>query len=321
MLLSVLIPVYNSERTIRPLVEGLTYELADYSFEIVLVNDGSGDASEEICEKLAHTYEHVQFISLRKNFGEFQAVMCGLNHARGEFCVIIDDDFQNPPQEIIKLLREAQRGGYDVVYSQYEEKQHTWFRNGGSWLVNRLTTWLLNKPSDLYLSSFKLLRQEVVREIIRYRGPYPYLDGLIFQVTWNVGRVVVTHEKRREGRSNYTIKRLISLFLTIFFGYSVQPLRLLTLAGMGLIAFSFLAGLAEAAGSLLQTHLPKTDHLLWLSICFGAGLQLFGMGVLGEYVGRMFMMQSGLPQYIVKSEHFNYDRKSERIRANVPSRA
>ncbi|MGA0555900.1 glycosyltransferase family 2 protein [Larkinella sp. VNQ87] len=321
MLLSVIIPVYNSERTILPLVECLVDELAAYPFEIVLVNDGSRDASEAICESLVQLYQPVQFISLRKNFGEFQAVMCGLNHARGEFCVIIDDDFQNPPQEIIKLLREAQRGGYDVVYSQYMKKRHAWFRNWGSWLVNRLTTWLLKKPSDLYLSSFKLLRREVVQEIIRYKGPYPYLDGLIFQVTRNVGRVVVTHEKRREGGSNYTVKRLISLFLTIFFGYSVQPLRLLTLTGMGLMAFSFLAGCAEIIGSLLRTHLPETDHLVWLSICLGAGVQLFGMGVLGEYVGRMFMMQSGLPQYIVKSEHFNHDRKPERVRANVSSRA
>ncbi|MFC5410169.1 glycosyltransferase family 2 protein [Larkinella bovis] len=321
MLLSVVIPVYNSERTIAPLVECLTVELAAYPFEIVLVNDGSRDASEQICDVLASTYEEVQFISLRKNFGEFQAVMCGLNHIRGQYCVIIDDDFQNPPQEIIKLLRTAQQGNYDVVYSQYEKKKHARFRNLGSWLVNRLTTWLLKKPSDLYLSSFKLLRREVVQEITQYRGPYPYLDGLIFRVTRNVGRVVVQHEQRQEGGSNYTLKRLVSLFLTVIFGYSVQPLRLLTVLGMGLIGLSVLAGLAEIVGLLLTRHLPKTDHLIWLTVCLTGGIQLFGMGLLGEYVGRLFMMQSGLPQYIVKSEHFNYDRESERVRKYVPSRA
>ncbi|RRA97953.1 glycosyltransferase family 2 protein [Larkinella rosea] len=321
MLLSVIIPVYNSERTIFPLVECLTYELSAYDFEIVLVNDGSRDASEDICETLTQTFEQVQFVSLRKNFGEFHAVMCGLNHARGEYCVIIDDDFQNPPQEIIKLLREAQQGDYDVVYSQYDKKEHVWFRNVGSWLVNRLTTWLLRKPSDLYLSSFKLLRQEIVQEIIQYNGPYPYLDGLIFRTTRNVGRVTVQHEKRQEGGSNYTVQRLISLFLTILFGYSVQPLRLLTTLGIFMIGFSVVAGLAEIVGSLLTQHLPLTDHLIWLTVCLCGGIQLFGMGLLGEYVGRLFMMQSGLPQYVIKSEHFNYDRKSGRVRKYVSSRA
>ncbi|GAB3327598.1 glycosyltransferase family 2 protein [Larkinella ripae] len=321
MLLSVIIPVYNSERTILPLVECLTAELAAYPFEIVLVNDGSRDASEEICESLARHYDEVQFVSLRKNFGEFHAVMCGLNYARGEYCVIIDDDFQNPPQEIIKLLRAAEQGQYDVVYSQYEKKNHNRFRNLGSWLVNRLTSWLLQKPSDLYLSSFKLLRQAVVQEIIQYRGPYPYLDGLIFRTTRNIGRVVVQHEKRQEGGSNYTLKRLISLFLTIIFGFSVQPLRLLTALGGFLIGLSVVAGLAEAISATLTQHLPKTDHLIWLTVCLVGGIQLFGMGLLGEYVGRLFMQQSGLPQYVVKSEHFNYDRKTERVRTYVPSGA
>jgi glycosyltransferase involved in cell wall biosynthesis len=321
MLLSVVIPVYNSERTIVPLIECLTVELAAYDFEIVLVNDGSRDASEEICETLARTYDEVQFISLRKNFGEFHAVMCGLNHVRGEYCVIIDDDFQNPPQEIIKLLREAQQGDYDVVYSQYAKKEHVWFRNMGSWFVNRLTTWSLQKPSDLYLSSFKLLRKAVVQEIIQYRGPYPYIDGLIFRTTRNIGRVFVQHDKRQEGGSNYTLKRLISLFLTIIFGYSVQPLRLLTTLGVVMISLSVVAGLAESLGSLLTRSLPETDHLIWLTVCLSGGIQLFGMGLLGEYIGRLFMMQSGLPQYVVKSEHFNYDREPERVRKYVPSRA
>jgi hypothetical protein len=219
------------------------------------------------------------------------------------------------------LLQEAQRGDFDVVYSQYEKKNHVWFRNVGSSLVNLLTTWLLRKPADLYLSSFKLLRQEIVQEIIQYQGPYPYLDGLIFRTTRNIGRVVVEHHKRQQGGSNYTFQRLISLFLTILFGYSVQPLRLLTTMGILMILFSIVAGLAETIGSLLTQNLPKTDHLLWLTICLCGGIQLFGMGLLGEYVGRLFMMQSGLPQYVVKSEHFNYDRKSGRVRKHVPSRA
>ena len=225
MHLSVVIPVYNSETTLGPLVSRLHDCLTGILFEVVLVNDGSADQSESVCRELARQYEKVQFISLRRNFGEFNAVLCGLNHAQGQFVVIIDDDFQNPPETILTLLATAETGQYDVVYSRYAEKKHSWIRNFGSQLVNTLTTYSLGKPPDLYLSSFKVIRREVVDEIIRYRGPYPYIDGLIFRVTRNVGSVLVPHHARAEGRSNYTPRKLIGLFLNVFIGYSLWPIR------------------------------------------------------------------------------------------------
>ena len=168
MKLSVIIPVYNSEKTIRPLIEKLQATLSAISFEVVMVNDGSRDRSEVVCRQLSESYSNVRFISLRRNYGEFNAVMCGLNWAYGNYCVMIDDDFQNPPEEILKLVEMAESGEYDVVYTYYARKQHSLGRNLGSRLVNWLTSYLLNKPKDLYLSSFKLIRQEVVQEIIKY---------------------------------------------------------------------------------------------------------------------------------------------------------
>ena len=302
MLLSIVIPVYNSQNTIARLVEQVLLALANSQLEIVLVNDGSLDNSEQVGADLAQKHPEVKFISLRRNFGEFNAVMCGLNHANGDFCVIIDDDFQNPPAEILKLVETAQAGNYDVVYSYYSQKQHSFFRNAGSWLVNILTTWLLNKPRDLYLSSFKLIRAEVVQEIIQYRGPYPYIDGLIFRVTRSVGKVQVSHQKRKNGRSSYTLGKLISLFLNILFCYSPRPLRLLTALGGLLFLAAILLSVIELVASLLTLHLPVTDHVVWLTFLAISGIQLLGMGMLGEYLGKLFMAQSGLPQYVIRSK-------------------
>ena len=300
MYLSVVIPVYNSERTLSPLVERLQVCLSAYAFEIVLVNDGSRDGSESVCQQLERQYNTVKFISLRRNFGEFNAVLCGLNHASGHYVVIIDDDFQNPPESILTLVQTAETGQYDVVYSRYAQKRHHWFRNLGSWAVNALTTYSLGKPRDLYLSSFKLIQRDIVEEIIRYRGPYPYIDGLIFRVTHNIGSVEVPHNIRAEGRSNYTLHKLIGLFLNVFIGYSLWPIRLFTVFGAALFGLGLLSGLfllfRWMAGS---ESIPGWGIVLW-AILTGLGLQLLFLGIVGEYIGKLFMAYSGLPPYVEK---------------------
>lgn len=300
MLLSVIIPVYNSEKTISKLVEHVLETLDKKTLEIILVNDGSRDRSEWVCSQLAQRFSQVKFISLRRNSGEFNAVMCGLNHAVGDYCVMIDDDFQNPPTEILKLIETARNGNFDVVYSYYEKKEHSLFRNFGSWLVNRVTTWLLEKPSDLYLSSFKLISLPVVQEIIKYKGPYPYIDGLIFRVTRNVGRVQVSHNAREEGESGYTLRKLTSLFMTILFGYSLKPLRLLTATGLTFTTLSVLAVVLDFILYLIHSQFFVLNSILSV-VTFFSGLILTSLGLVGEYVGRIFMVQSGLPQYVEKT--------------------
>lgn len=307
MLLSVIIPVYNSEQTINRLVEHVLETLDRTTLEIVLVNDGSRDRSEQVCSELVQRFSEVKFISLRRNSGEFNAVMCGLNHASGDYCVMIDDDFQNPPTEILKLIETAKQGDFDVVYSYYNTKKHSPFRNAGSWLVNRITTWLLEKPSDLYLSSFKLINKAVVQEIIKYKGPYPYLDGLIFRVTRNVGRVQVSHNAREEGESGYTLRKLTSLFMTILFGYSLKPLRLLTATGLSFVGVSASAVLLDLVLYAIHSEFFILNSVLILLIFF-SGLILTSLGIVGEYIGRIFMTQSGLPQYVEKTVYSNSQR-------------
>lgn len=300
--LSVVIPVYNSQSTIARLVERLHVCLGDYDFEVVLVNDGSSDSSELVCQQLADTHDAVQFISLRRNFGEFNAVLCGLTHARGQYVAIIDDDFQNPPEAILTLMNTAEQGHFDVVYSRYAQKKHHWFRNLGSWLVNALTTYSLGKPRELYLSSFKLIRREVVDEIITYTGPYPYIDGLIFRVTRNISSIEVPHNARSEGQSNYTVRKLIALFLNVFIGYSLWPIRVFTVTGAAMFAVGLLTGLVLLVGGLSGAFAVSGLGLIGWGIGTGLGLQLLFMGVLGEYLGKLFMAHSGLPAYVEKSK-------------------
>lgn len=291
-ILSVVVPVYNGAKTIIKLVETLKVELQKFDFEIILVNDGSTDDSEKVCKILEDKYLNLKFYSLRKNFGEFNAVMCGLNHVNGKYAVIIDDDFQNPPSEILKLLEKAQSENFDVVYSYYVEKKHNFFRNFGSWIVNRLTTSLLQKPSDLYLSSFKLINFEIIQEIIKYKGPYPYIDALIFRVTNNVGKIQVLHNTRLEGESNYTLKRLITLFMTILFGYSILPARIILSIGIFSLLLSIVMIILFVFGFI-------SDWGISVFIFLG-GVQLTSLGVIGEYVSKAFLSQNQAPQYIEK---------------------
>ncbi|HBH62609.1 MAG TPA: glycosyltransferase, partial [Nitrospiraceae bacterium] len=206
--LSIVIPVYNSDKTIARLVDELIEHLSlIYCLEIILVNDGSSDRSEEICISLHEKYKNiVKFYSLSKNVGEHSAVMAGLNKAISDYVVIMDDDFQNPVSEISKLVNAIIKNNFDVVYSYYKEKRHSSLRNAGSWFNDKVANIMLEKPKNLYLSSFKILNRFLVNEIIKYKAPFPYIDGLILQSTDKIGRVEVEHHERQQSESGYTMK-------------------------------------------------------------------------------------------------------------------
>lgn len=290
---SVVIPVYNGAKTIERLVIDIEKELESYNFEIILVNDGSKDDSAKICLALSQEKENLKFINLRKNFGEFNAVICGLSFVEGKYGIIIDDDFQNPPSEILKLYNKAETEKLDVVYSFYDSKKHHWFRNFGSRAINFLTTYLLKKPKDLYLSSFKLIHKDIIAEIVKSRSPHPYIDGLIFQVTNNVGRQKVIHNSRDEGQSNYSLKKLISLTLTIIFGYSLLPLRLTFFAGILSIIFALIYMLLYAFSVIPEWGSPI--------VIFMCGVLMCSVSMVGEYIGNTFLIMSGKPPYIIES--------------------
>lgn len=304
--LAVLIPVYNSEDTIGELIDVLVETFESHPtitlWELILVNDCSQDNSHQVI--LAAMERHpglIKYLHLYRNFGEHNAVMCGLNHLTADCVAIIDDDFQNPPSEISLLVDCLQAGDHDVVYSYYEEKRHSWFRNLGSWGNDRVATILLRKPPDLYLSSFKVIRADLVRIITQYTGPYPYIDGLILRSTKRIGRQLCKHADRKVGKSSYTLRKLIRLWLNMSTGFSVTPLRIAAYLGFFVSAVAVLMAIAFSLEYLLpDRYTPPGWASTIVTITFLAGLQLSVLGVIGEYLGRLFLTISGSPQYIVR---------------------
>ncbi|HPZ08151.1 MAG TPA: glycosyltransferase family 2 protein [Candidatus Eremiobacteraeota bacterium] len=298
--ISIVIPVYNGAKTIGHLTEKLVELLGNRKLQIVLVNDGSKDKSHEICRDMALKYASIiTYINLSKNFGEHNAVMAGLNYVKGDYVVIMDDDFQNLPEEVSMLFDEAINKKYDILYTFYRKKEHDWFRNLGSYFNNWVANFMLDKPKDLYLSSFKCLSRFVVKEIIKYKGPFPYIDGLALRCTRNIGKIEVHHEKRKEGQSGYTLRKLINLWLNMFVNFSIIPLRLSSWLG---ILFSILGGILSilvVIEKVLKPHEAIGWPSLIIAIMIFSGVQLLILGLLGEYLGRLFLSDNQTPQFLV----------------------
>jgi glycosyltransferase involved in cell wall biosynthesis len=300
--LSFVIPLYYSAETITALVKEIEGLQVEGGHELVLVNDGSRDATAGLCRELLRDARiPITFINHARNFGEHNAVLTGYRHARGAYLVNLDDDGQNPPAEAVRLWQHAKKEGLDAVYGHYGRKEHSFFRNFGSWLTNRITDWVLDKPKGFYLSSFRCVSAFVAREVARHEGPYPYIDGLILQVTQNIGALEVRHAERAAGRSGYTLRRLLRLWLSTFVNFSVMPLRLATLLGL-VMAGAGLAGLAIIFYLRLTGRGPDYGwgSLMGALLVF-SGTQLVMLGLIGEYVGRMFLTVSRRPQSVVRS--------------------
>jgi undecaprenyl-phosphate 4-deoxy-4-formamido-L-arabinose transferase len=300
--LSVVVPVYNGAATIGELVNALRALEIQGGLEIVLVVDGSPDNSLDVCKKLAGAPgAPIVLLSLSRNYGEHNAVMAGLARARGSYAITMDDDLQNPPGEVKRLFEYARDGGYDAVYTYYEEKKHAAWRNFGSRFTNWCADHLIDKPKGLYLSSFRCLSAFVREQITAgYEGPFPYVDGLVFQVTQNVSRLQVAHLPRVEGRSNYTIARLFRLWLSMFSNFSVIPLRFATLFGIAFGALGALAAVIVTVEAISDNKPPQGWASLMVAVLVLAGVQLIVVGLIGEYLGRMFLAVNRKPQYLVR---------------------
>jgi undecaprenyl-phosphate 4-deoxy-4-formamido-L-arabinose transferase len=299
--LSIVIPVYNGAESIGELVAALEALSIRGGHEIVLVNDGSPDNSLAVCRELvARARIPITLIEHARNYGEHNAVMTGLRHTRGAHVINMDDDLQNPPEEITRLLDYAQETGADVIYTYYDEKQHSRWRNLGSEFTNWVAGFVLDKPKGFYLSSFRCMSAFVVREITRYEGPFPYVDGLILQVTQNIDRLLVSHLPRAVGRSNYTIRRLLRLWMSMFVNFSVMPLRISTLTGFALSVIGGLGAAATVIDALFISEPPGWASLM-VALMLLSGVQLMILGIVGEYVGRLYLTVNRKPQSVVRT--------------------
>jgi undecaprenyl-phosphate 4-deoxy-4-formamido-L-arabinose transferase len=299
--LSIVIPVYRGAATIGTLVAALSELAPAGGLEIVLVNDGSPDDSAKVCAALVAAAKlPMVFVEHGRNFGEHNAVMTGLRYASGAYVVTMDDDLQNPVDEVIRMYDHARLNDWDVVYSRYAVTRQVGWRRLGSRFANRVADWLLDKPPGLYLSSFRCMSAFVVKSVTRYAGPYPYIDGLIMQTTQRIDSIEVMHLPRAVGRSNYTIKRLIRLWLNLATSFSLAPLRLAVWAGGVMAVLGAIGAVLTIIEALTSRSLPSGWASTMTVLLLLSGIQSMILGVVGEYVGRTFLSASSKPQATIR---------------------
>lgn len=309
MFISIIIPVYNSEKSIEILISKLLKILNNFEFEIILVNDGSKDNSLIICKKISNTNENIKLINLSKNFGQHNAIIAGFNYISGDLVVVLDDDLQTPPEAIPHLMEKIKKG-YDVVFANYKYKSHSIFKNLGSKLNDVTINLLLNKPKDIKITSFFIIKKFLVKEIIKYRGPYPFIGGLILRSTNNISKIYVNHGQRNFGDTNYNFIKLVKLWLNGFTNFSIKPLRVSFILGLFCSIVGFFLALIIIIYKLMNPIIIIGWSSLIVSTLILSGLQLIVLGAIGEYVGRIFLSLNNHPQYIVK-DFYNFKFKPE----------
>jgi undecaprenyl-phosphate 4-deoxy-4-formamido-L-arabinose transferase len=301
--LSLVIPVYGSEKVLPELVKRLQAALDPLpaiagSYEVIFVCDCSPDRSWHVISELACEYDWVRGIHLRMNAGQHNALMAGFARARGNIIVTMDDDLQHAPSDIALLLAELARGR-DLVYARFGERKHAGWKILGSKLNDKVAGYLMNKPKGMYLSPFRAMKRAVCKDILRYTGPYVYVDGLLLSVTRNIGSVDVQHHDRFAGDSGYSLKKSISLWLKMATNFSIIPLRLTSLAGMFFAGFGFLLAILLIIQKFTLDKMPIGWSSLIVTVLIMSGLQLLALGMVGEYLGRVLLTLNSIPQYVI----------------------
>ncbi len=303
-LVSFVIPCYRSEATLPGVIREIqdTMEkMKDYGYEIVLVNDCSPDGTFSIIRKLCQENDNIVGIDLARNFGQHSALMAGFHYVKGDVIVCLDDDGQTPADEADRLLMGIEKGA-DVVYARYGKKHHSGFRNWGSHVNELMTRVMLGKPKDLYLSSYFAAKRFVVDEMLRYEFAYPYVIGLVLRTTKNIINVDVEHRDRQAGVSGYTIGKLLNLWFNGFTAFSVKPLRIATVTGAGCAFLGFAYGIYTIIKKIFinPPDLVTGFSALMSVLVFMGGMMMLMLGLLGEYMGRMYISMNNSPQFVIR---------------------
>lgn len=297
--ISIVVPVYNSENCLLPLFKEIEKELLEFNdYEVLFINDKSSDSSWKKIEEICSLNDKVIGINLRKNFGQDNAILAGLRKACGEFVVIMDDDLQHPPSGIIPLYN-ACREGYDVCYASFPNKKQKFWKNLGSWINGKFSEKILNKPPAIYLSPFKIIRKSVVDEIGKFSGPFPYIDATVLTITSKLTQIEITHHLRYDGKSNYNFFRSILVFIKHITNYSIFPLRVISLIGFFSAFISFILGFVFLFEYFINDHRVEGWITIVIFIIFFGGMILLSLGLIGEYIGRIFLSVNSKPQYSI----------------------
>ncbi len=309
--ISFIIPCYRSEHTLPSVVEEIETTMAGmsdrYTFDIFLINDFSPDGTMQTIRKLCEEKEYISGISFARNFGQHAALMAGFRYSDGDICVCLDDDGQTPANQVGRLLEKLDEG-YDAVYAKYDHKKHSGFRNFGSRVNDMMLRIMLSKPRDLFVSSYFAVRRFVVEDMIRYENSYPYVIGLVLRSAGKIANVPIDHRDRMEGSSGYTLKKLLNLWFNGFTAFSVKPLRIATFIG----GFSAVVGLLYGLFVIIRRLLFPDEAVLGYAatmsaIVFFGGMILLTLGLIGEYIGRMYISMNNSPQYVIR-DSWNIDK-------------
>lgn len=302
--ISFCIPCYKSEQTLPKVVDEIKTTMDTmkdrYNYEIILVNDSSPDNTYGVIEKMAAAESNIIGVDLARNFGQHSALMAGFHFVSGDILVCLDDDGQTPACEVNKLLEKIEEGE-DVVYARYAHKKHSAFRNFGSFVNEKMTQFLLGKPKELYVSSYFATKRFIVDEMLKYDKSYPYVIGLVLRSTKKIANVDVNHREREVGTSGYTLGKLLGLWMNGFTAFSVKPLRIATWIGVSCSFLGFLYGIYTVIKKLvLGDAVAVGFSALMSAIMFIGGMILFMLGLLGEYIGRMYIGMNNAPQYVIR---------------------
>lgn len=301
-LVSFVIPCYNSSRTIGKVVEEIRLTMdgmKQYDYEIILINDCSPDDTFEEIRNICEADEKVCGINLARNFGQHAALMAGFHYVHGDIVVCLDDDGQTPAEEVGKLLTKLEEG-FDVVYARYKHKKHSAFRNLGSKVNELMARVMLGKPKDLYLSSYFAANRFIIDEMIRYSNPYPYVIGLVLRTTKKIANADVNHREREIGTSGYTLGKLFALWFNGFTAFSIIPLRIATVMGALAAVAGFLYGSYTVIRKLVDPNVLIGFSSIMSAIMFIGGMLMLMLGIIGEYIGRIYISLNNSPQYVIR---------------------
>lgn len=299
MKISFIIPCYNSEHMLEGVVQEIMETMKNVDFEIVLVNDCSPDNTFKTIKRLCASDSRIIGINMAKNFGQHAALMAGYKVSTGEIIVSLDDDGQTPANEVWSLIDKLNEG-YDVVYASYEEKKHSKFRNWGSKVNKKMSEMLIEKPKDVQVTSYFAMRRFVMKEMLKYHNAYPYVSGLVFRCTKNIANVPVRHRDRVDGSSGYSIRKLLALWMNGFTAFSVKPLRIATILGIVVALVGFVVTVYTVIHKLLNPAVPLGWSSLFAAIFLVGGCIMFMLGMIGEYVGRIYISINNAPQYVIR---------------------
>lgn len=309
-MLSFTIPCYGSEKTIKSVIDEIHSKMSEkkeYDYEIITVNDCSPDNVISVLKETAAADKRLRVIDLSRNAGKHAALMAAYSVVRGDIIINLDDDGQCPLDKLWELIAPLDKG-FDISIARYSDKKQSSFKNFGSYINSLMAVHLISKPKNLYLSNFSAVKRYVIEEMCNYRNPYPYIDGLFIRTTSKITNVDMEERERTEGTGNFTFKKSLSLWMNGFTAFSVKPLRIADFAGILCALIGFIFAVYTIIRKLVDPDIAVGYSSIMAVLLIIGGIIMVLLGLIGEYIGRIYMCINDSPQYVIR-EKINFDPK------------